>query len=169
MAPIGWKLSAHVDASPEDVLAWLCDYREDDHDRPAFHRGAGTPAGKRGGSKRTIVARDGDTVDLEDVWGRRRFRSKVTVDRQRIQLRIAGDFGYQATWTATAEGGGTRLAVEGSVAASGVAGAFLRLAKGSFIRQMEADFAGHVEDLRDSLRADRPPAPDERPAGGEPS
>lgn len=138
-------------ADPAVVFAWLTDYREDDHARPAFFRGAGTPPKKQRPSRRRVVSRAGNTLEIEDAWGRKRFRAKVTLTPARYELRIQGDFGYDATWTARPSGGGTRLEVRGTVAPGGLAGALMGLARRSFLREMEADFRGHVEDLRESV------------------
>jgi len=156
VAAIRWDFAVDVEADPAVVFAWLTDYGEDDHARPAFFRGAGTPPKRQRAARRTVVARVGDTVEIEDSWGRRRFRAKVTLAPARNELRIEGDFGYDATWSARPSLNGTRLEVRGTVAPGGLAGALMRLARKSFLRQMEADFNGHVEDLRESVG--RPPA-----------
>jgi hypothetical protein len=91
--------------------------------------------------------------------GRKRFRCRVTLHPELREMRITGDFGYESAWRASPAPEGTRVAVDGRVAARGVAAAFMALGKASFLREMQADFNGHIEDLRESLSTGRPTAP----------
>jgi hypothetical protein len=148
---IEWHLEAQVDAPPDDVYGWLTDYQPDDHTRPAFCRGARAAPRGPGSGTREIVALGGNSLEIRDAWGRKRFTSRVTLDPGRRALSIDGDYGYKATWRAHGSGAGTRIEVTGSVDPGGVAGLFMGLAKAkrAFLREMEDDFRGHLEALRE--------------------
>lgn len=145
---VSWSFSAHVPAPPDAVFAWVSDFREDDHARPAFLRGAGmkAPAGRR-----RIVAREGNVVTLEDGMGRRAFRTRATVDAAAREVRVEGAHGYRATWRAAPEGDGTRLTCEGALAPDGLLRLFVPLFAKGMLRQVRADFDGHVADAVESL------------------
>lgn len=157
MKPVTWVFEGRVPASPDAVYAWLSDFCEDDHARPAYLRGAGMREGKHVKGTRRVLAHDGNTVTIEDRWGFRSFRTRVTLDPEQRALHIAGDNGYGATWSAIPEGAGTRLIVEGRLAPTGVVGLAVPLFARGLRHQMEQDFLGHLEDLRSSLAAAEAP------------
>lgn len=152
MAPVTWARSAVVEASPDAVFRWMSDFREDDHARPAFKRGAGVKDDGKPGAKRTILSRDGNVVRLRDEWGRRRFELAVTVDEKARTVTIDGEHGYRAVWRAVAEGAGTRVEASTTLAPKGLFGLLAPLFAGSFRKELDRDFAGHVADLEDSTK-----------------
>ncbi|MEA3198833.1 MAG: hypothetical protein QOE90_261 [Thermoplasmata archaeon] len=146
-----WRHEARIDAPADAVYAWMSDHREDDHAREAFLRGAGRgPEGAR--SRREVVSRDGDVVKLRDVWGKRVFEMEARLDAKAREVRLTGAYGYRATWRAIPDGAGTRLVVEGAIEARGIAGLFAKLFGKRMLRDMQADFNGHVADARETLK-----------------
>lgn len=145
-----WRHEARIAASPDAVYAWMSDLREDDHAREAFLRGSGA---KPGGpvAKRTIVSRQGDRLKVHDAWGRKAFDLEVELAPVAREVRLHGGFGYRATWRAEPDGPGTRLVVEGEMAPSGIMRLFVPLFAKGMAKEMQADFNGHVEDLRSAL------------------
>lgn len=165
MGSVTWRMSDVVDGPPEAVWAWLTDFTKDDHATEAFRRGAGIQK-DRSASSRTILSRDGDVLRIEDRDGRSTYVQTVTLHPEARRVHIAGAMGYDATWSATPEARGTRLAVQGRMG-RGVLGAILSLFAGPIRRSMERDFRGHLEDLRETLRAAEAGRPAR--AGGEAS
>lgn len=151
--PTSWSFHAHVPAPPDAVYAWMSDFREDDHARPAFRRGAGVKDGDRRVSHRKILSREGNVVTVEDAWGRDRFTLKATLDPAAREVRLEGQYGYHGTWRAAPEGEGTRLTSEGRLEPRGVMRLLAPLFAKAFMRQMRADFEGHVADATETLAA----------------
>jgi Polyketide cyclase / dehydrase and lipid transport len=145
-----WRHEARLAASPDAVYAWMSDFREDDHAREAFLRGAGQKPGGAA-SRRTVVSRDGNRVKLRDAWGRRTFEMDVELAPQAREVRLTGEYGYRATWRAEPDGAGTRVVSEGAFEPAGLMRLVAPLFARGFARQMEQDFRGHVEDLRSEL------------------
>lgn len=156
-----WRHEARIDAPADAVYAWMTDFREDDHAREAFVRGAGREAGAKDASRREVVSRQADRVQVRDTWKGRVFEMEARLDPQAREVHLTGAYGYRATWRALPEAGGTRLVVEGAIEARGVAGLFANLFGKRMLRDMEADFRGHVADAREmlmsELRAGRSP------------
>lgn len=150
--PSAWSFAARVEAPPDDVYAWMSDFREDDHARPAFKRGAGMRPGDKRESRRAVVSREGNVVVVEDSWGRERYRLTVTLDPAAREVRLAGMYGYAGVWRAAPAGTGTRVESEGRIAPTGLARLFAPLFARTFMKQMEADFRGHVADLAEELK-----------------
>lgn len=151
--PTSWSFQAHVPAPPDAVYAWMSDFREDDHARPAFRRGAGVKEGDRKVSHRKVLSREGNVVTLEDSWGRERFPMKARLDPARREVRLEGQYGYHGTWRAEPDGSGTRLVSEGRLEPKGVMRLLAPLFAKAFLKQMQADFNGHVEDAKEELAA----------------
>lgn len=152
MAPVTWSRSALVPASPDVVFRWMSDFRDDDHARPAFKRGAGVKEDGKPGSKRTVLSRDGNVVRLRDEWGRRRFDLTVTLDERSRSVTIDGEHGYRSVWRAVAEGAGTRVNASTTLAPRGLFGLVAPLFAGSFRKGLDQDFAGHIADLEESTK-----------------
>lgn len=154
MPPVRWHHDALIAAPPEAVYRWMVDFREDDHDRPAFRRGAGIPQdAPSGGSRRQIVSREGSVVTIKDSWGRRGMTMKAKLDEAARTVTLDGEMGYHSVWRAAPEGNATRLSVSGEMAPNGLFGLLMPLFRGRFLKQMAQDFEGHVEDLRESVGA----------------
>ncbi|MHB8604313.1 MAG: SRPBCC family protein [Thermoplasmatota archaeon] len=149
--PVEWNYAAHVRAAPDAVFAWMTEFTEDDHTRPAFRRGAGMTRPVDRGSTRKIVSSQGDVVRVEDPWGGRGMPMKVTIDRAARATHLEGQWGYRSTWRAVADGDGTRVEVEGELAPPGLMRLFSGLFAGKMKKDLEADFNGHIADLRESL------------------
>lgn len=154
MGSVAWRLSGVVAAGPDEVYAWMTDFREDDHERPAFRRGSGAKPGGRP-SSRKVLSRDGDVLRIEDSWGRNRFVATVTLDPKARAVRIEGKMGYESTWRAEPDGAGTRVEVEGRMG-RGVVGSLMAVFASGIRREMEQDFRGHLEDLRESVGGEGP-------------
>lgn len=75
----------------------------------------------------------------------------ATLDPARREVRLDGQYGYHGTWRAEPEGGGTRLVSEGRLAPTGVMRLLAPLFARAFMKQMQADFNGHVADATESL------------------
>ena len=150
-----WSFSAPVDAPPDAVYAWLTDLREDDHARPAYLRGAGAEAGARP-ARREVVSREGDRLVVEDHWGSRAFRVDVTLDREAREVRLEGKHGYRCVWRVVPDAPRTRVECEGRLEPHGLTALLAPLFVPRLVRQIERDFHGHIEDLREAL-APRPP------------
>lgn len=150
MAPTKWRFAGTVDADPDDVYAWLADHREDDHTSEAFFRGSGFTRKEAKGARREILSRDGDNLRLRDTWGRNTFESTVTLDPDRREVRIDGEHGYEGVWRAEDAGEGrTRVVSEGRMAPGNfLFKLFMPLFRGKFLRQIEQDFHGHIEEVR---------------------
>lgn len=89
---------------------------------------------------------------VEDQWGRgNKARLTARLDAARREVALEGQWGYRATWRAEPDGSGTRLLVEGSVAPGGLLGLLMPLFRKGMLRQMRADFDGHLADLREGL------------------
>jgi hypothetical protein len=150
--PARWLFSAHVAAPPDEVFRWMSDFREDDHSRPAYLRGAGVdPSKARVSSKRTVLSREGNVIRLLDEWDGRSFKATVTLAPERREVVIEGGFGYRATWRAAPEGEGSRVECAGEFGAKGIMRLVAPLFARSFEREMRKDFDGHVADLRETL------------------
>lgn len=153
MGSAQWACETHLDADPDAVYAWMTDFTRDDHNSEAYKRGAGVDPGKKAKpSHREIVSREGNALRIKDTWEGQTWEQTVALDPAARTVRITGGFGYDSTWRATPEGGGTRLAVRGQMG-RGVVGSILKLFERKTQKSMQADFNGHVEDLRESLRA----------------
>lgn len=153
MAKTTWTFEAHVTASADAVYAWMTDFREDDHARPAFVRASGGKAGVQ--STRRILARAGDSVQLEDRWGRQSFRTTARLARGQREVRIEGAYGYRATWCAAPNGRGTRVTATTELDPRGFFALLLPLVAGKMRAQAEHDFRGHIADLEAELGAPR--------------
>lgn len=152
MGSVTWRLSGIVAASPDAVWAWLTDFTEDDHNSAAYRRGAGETKPQKKPSRREVVSREGNVIRLRDTWNGSTWEQTVTLDPASRSVRIQGGFGYDATWAATPEGNATRVSVEGRMG-KGIVGSIMKLFQGSTQKSMEKDFRGHMEDLRESLKA----------------
>lgn len=149
--PSRWSFEAVVAAPPDAVYAWMSDFTEDDHARPAFKRGAGVKPGDKRESRRHVVSRDGNRLRVEDSWGRERFGMDVELAPGAREVRLSGQYGYRGVWRALPHGGATRVVSEGSLEPTGFARFFAPLFAGMLMKQMRADFDGHIEDMRESL------------------
>ena len=153
MGSLRWRCEGSIDARPDDVYAWMTDFTADDHNSEAYKRGAGVdPKKKAKPSVRKVLSREGNTLRIEDTWDGQTWQQTVTLDPAARSVRIVGGFGYDATWRATPEGTGTRLSVDGQMG-KGIVGSLLRLFEKRTQRSMDQDFAGHMEDLKETLRA----------------
>lgn len=153
MGSAQWSCETLVDADPDVVYAWLTDFGKDDHNSEAYKRGAGVdPRKKTKPSSRVILSRKDNVLEIEDTWDGSTWRQTVTLDPAARTVRITGGFGYDSTWSATPEGNGTRLEVRGQMG-KGVVGSILKLFEGKTQKSMQNDFNGHVEDLKETLRA----------------
>lgn len=150
MGSVEWRFSDVIHAPPDAVYGWLSDFREDDHARPAFKRGAGVEASDRRPSKRTVLSQNGRVIRIEDTWGRQKHTSTVTLDPGTHSIRIQGGMGYDSTWRAIEDAAGTLLEVEGKMG-RGLVGSIMTLFAGRIRKGMEDDFRGHAEDLREAL------------------
>lgn len=157
MPPVRWSLTRFVPVAPDAAYAWLTDFREDDHDRPAYRRGAGAkPGGKP--SKRSVVSRDGDVVQLRDEWDGRAFDLRVTLDAGTRSYAIEGaKWGYKATWRVEPSPGGARIRVDGEMAPKGLLGLLAPLFAKGMVREMERDLQGHVTDMLHELNPEGQP------------
>ena len=149
MGSVTWRVTDLVAASPDAVWAWMIDFSADDHASEAFRRGAGVKGTPRD-SLRTILSREGNVLEIEDRDGRSTYKQTVTLHPKARRVHIAGQMGYDATWSATPEAGGTRVTVEGRMG-RGVMGSLMTLFGSALRKSMERDFRGHLEDLRETL------------------
>src|SRR5882672_10731032 len=150
--PARWSFEAHVDAPADAVYAWMTDYSEDDHANDRFRKGAGVEAEDRTHNHRVVERKDERHLVVRDEWGRRRFEMQVELGPDAREVRVTGGFGYRATWKAAPDGGGgTRVTSEGGLAPSGVMRIIAPLFAKSMAKQMEDDFNGHVNDMREAL------------------
>src|SRR5688500_10820524 len=114
MGSATWRATGTVEADPDRVYAWLTDFTDDDHNSPAYTRGAGIPPDKKTKpSKREVLSREGNVLEIRDEWGGSKFTATVTLDPKARTVRIQGGMGYDSVWRATPEGSGTRVTVEG--------------------------------------------------------
>lgn len=146
-----WRFEATVQASPLDVYGWMSDFAEDDHAREAFVRGTGAEADKYRGCLRRVVSREGDRLVVEDTMGRQSWRMDVELRPAQHEVHMAGMWGYRAVWRALPEAAGTRVVVEAGLEPKGFARLFAPLFAGMLMKQMRADFDGHVADMREAL------------------
>ena len=145
-----WRYEARIEAPPDAVYAWMSDFREDDHARPAFLEGSGAkPDGRV--SRREVLSRSGNRVELRDTWGKETFPMTVELVPEKRELRLTGQYGYRGAWRAEPDGAGTRVVSEGALEPSGVMRLFAPLFAGMMRKQMGADFRGHVADMRSEL------------------
>lgn len=144
-----WRFEDTIDATPDAVYAWMCDFQPNDHSREAYLRGA---KARPQASLRTVVSREGNHVKLHDAWGKEAIDLDVRLAPPEREVRVTGPWGYRATWRALPGPAGTRLVVEGELAPSGIMRLFAPLFAGRMRRQMEEDFRGHLEDARETLR-----------------
>jgi hypothetical protein len=151
--PVTWSHEAILRAPPDAVYAWMSDFREDDHARPAYLRGAGVAKPSKRPAVRRVVAREPGLVKLEDSWNGRTFRLTAHLDPERREVRIEGGMGYHAVWRAEPAPEGTRLRVDGKLAPGGVLGLFTPLFAKGMMREMAQDFRGHVADAEAELTA----------------
>jgi hypothetical protein len=151
MGSATWRCEARLDAAPDAVYAWMSDLTADDHNSAAYKRGAGVdPAKKQKPATREVLSREGNVLRVRDTWNGSTWEQTVTLDPTARTVRIQGGMGYDATWRAAPAGAGTRLSVEGQMG-RGLVGSLMKLFQGRMQREMQADFNGHVEDLRESL------------------
>jgi hypothetical protein len=146
-----WRFEARIDATPDAVYAWMSDYRDDDHANERFRRGAKAADGGEA-SHRVVERRDAKNLVVRDEWGRQQFTLEVQLVPEERETRLRGEWGYRSTWRAESDGnGGTKLTVDGELAPRGPMRLLAPLFAARMRRQMEQDFAGHVEDLRATL------------------
>ncbi|HVL87155.1 MAG TPA: SRPBCC family protein [Candidatus Thermoplasmatota archaeon] len=145
-----WSFSAQARAPPDEVFAWLSDFRDDDHSAEAFLRGAGWRRGKRPATRR-ILERAGNVVRLQDRWGGSSFSPTVTLDPAARTVTIEGEYGYRAVWRVEPTAEGSEVSVGGRLAPSGLARLLLPVFGWAFRRQLEGDFRGHMAHLRHDL------------------
>lgn len=157
MGSARWYCSGIVAAPANVVYAWMTDFTEDDHNSDAYRRGAGVKPrnAKRGKppapAKRTILAREGDVLTIRDQWDGNDWTQTVTLDPSTHSYRVEGKFGYEAEWRAIPEGNATRVEFAGKLG-KGLLGSLMGLFSGKMQKSMEADFQGHLEDLRETLK-----------------
>ncbi len=151
MAPRTWAFRAPIAAEPSAVYAWLAQFRQDDHDTPAFLAGSGQPRNQKRPATRKVTVLSPTQVRLVDTWNGRSFESTVTLDPSANLVRIDGQYGYHATWAALPAAGGTLLTVEGSLAPRGLQALLVPLFTRGLEKEMAADFNGHLADLKNSL------------------
>lgn len=152
MAKMQWSQSSRVKASPDTVFAWMTDFQEDDHGRPAFVKGSGAPKKyTKKPSKRTIVSRDGNKVRIHDEWGRRKFDLDLELIPLDRTVDIKGPMGYHAVFKAVPDEGGTKVEASVAFEVKGFWGLLFGLFKKKFYRELNQDFAGHVADLENDL------------------
>jgi len=149
--PVTWKLSGRLSARPAAVFAWMTDFREDDHNSEAYHRGAKTPEKERARAAHRVIDVEGATLKIHDEWGTSRFDARVTVDGDAREVRIEGEFGYSSVWRAVEDGSGTRVETEGRVAPKGPGKLFLPFIGKGLMAGIERDFNGHMEEMRVDL------------------
>ena len=147
--PTRWSFEARVPAPPDAVYAWLSEYAEDDHSNERFRRGSGATDDKR--SHRVVERKDERRLVVRDEWGRQRFEMQVELAPEAREVRLTGQMGYRAVWRATPDGEETRVTSEGRLEPKGLMRLFAPMFAGAFMKQMKADFEGHVTDLRESL------------------
>lgn len=148
--PKNWSFTARVDASPEDVFGWMSDYQHDDHANERFKRGSGAkPDGKP--SHRTVERLDDGRISVHDEWGRERFDMQVELAPSLREVRLRGQYGYHGVWRANADGAGTLVTSEGGLEPSGLMRLLAPLFAGALMKQMKADFDGHIADMRETL------------------
>ena len=155
MGHVRWYCSGIVAAPADVVYAWLTDFTEDDHNSEAYRRGAGVKPKKgkpAAPAKRTVLSRDGNVLRIRDRWDGNDWTQTVTLDPSTHSYRVEGGFGYEAEWRAIPEGNATRVEFAGQLG-KGIVGSLMRLFSGRMQKSMESDFQGHLEDLRETLRA----------------
>jgi hypothetical protein len=153
MAPLKWSKSADVSDSPDAVFEWMTDFQPDDHARPAFVKGSGAKKTYTShASKRTVLARTGNHVTIHDDWGGRHFEMELDLVPLDRTVKMIGPFGYSAVWKAVPNGDGTRLEANVALDVKGFFRFIMKLFQKRFFRELDQDFAGHVADLKDSLK-----------------
>ena len=151
MAPRTWSFRAPIAADPAAVYGWLSVFRPDDHDNPAFIAGTGQPRNDKRPATRVIDIVSPTQVTLVDHWNGRSFESTVTLEPEHHRLQIDGAYGYSATWAAAPASGGCLLTVTGRLAPKGLIALLVPLFTRNLATEMQADFNGHVADLKHSL------------------
>ena len=152
--PKSWSFQARVAAPPDAVYAWMHDYQPDDHANADFQRGANVPPKDRAKRNHRVVERkDERRLVVRDEWGRQKLEMEVELAPEAREVRLRGQFGYRGVWKATPDGAGTLVTSEGRLEPTGFARLFAPLFAGAFMKQMRADFDGHVEDMRTDLKA----------------
>jgi len=153
MAPIAWSKSARVEVSPDAVFEWMTDFQVDDHGRPAFVRGSGAAKTyTKKPSKRTLLSREGNKVKILDEWGGRHFEMDLELVPLDRQVNMIGPFGYAAVWKAVPDGDATKVDANVVLNVKGFMGFIMGFFKKRFYRELDQDFAGHIADLKDSLK-----------------
>jgi hypothetical protein len=102
---------------------------------------------------RRVERRDARHLVVHDEWGREQFTMQVELAPEAREVRLSGQYGYRGAWRAEPDGAGTRVVSEGRLEPTGLARVFAPLFARMLMKQMKADFEGHVEDLRASLGA----------------
>ncbi len=152
MAPLHWTKATRVNVPPDAVFAWMTDFQEDDHGRPAFVKGAGSPKTyTKKASKRTVVSRSGNMVSIHDEWGGRKFDMELELVPLDRTVNMKGPMGYTAVWKAIPDAGGTKVEAIVSLNMKGFWGLLAPLFRKKFYRDLEHDFNGHISDLQDSI------------------
>ena len=152
--PRSWAFEARLDAPPDAVYAWMTDYQHDDHANAHFQRGSkSSPKDRAKHNHRVVERRDERHLVVQDEWGRQTFRMEVELAPEAREVRIKGQFGYRGVWKATPEGAGTLVTSRGALEPTGFAKLFASLFASAFMKQMRADFEGHVEHMRAELKA----------------
>lgn len=152
--PKTWSFRARVEAPPDAVYAWMSDHQPDDHGNADFQRGARTSEKDRAKrSHRVVERKDARHLVVKDEWGRQTFEMEVELAPEAREVRLRGQFGYRGVWKATPDGSGTVVTSEGRLEPTGFAKLFAPLFAGAFMKQMQADFDGHLEDMQTDLKA----------------
>lgn len=151
MAPLNWSKTAHVNIPPDTVFAWMTNFQEDDHGRPAFVKGSGAPKKyTKKQSKRTVVSSKGNHVSIHDEWGGRKFDMELDLVPLDRTVNMKGPMGYVAVWKAVPDEGGTKVEAHISLPMRGFWGLLAPLFRKKFYRDLEYDFNGHISDLQDT-------------------
>lgn len=148
--PKEWKFETRVAAPPAAVYAWLSDYQNDDHTHEAFRRGS--KAKKDGKHQRRVVERkDARSLVVRDEWGSQTYTMHVELAPEAHEVRLRGQMGYSGLWKVEPDGAGSIVTSTSFVAPRGFAKIFAPLFAGMFMKQMRADFDGHVEHMKSDL------------------
>lgn len=154
-----WSQEARVPIPPDRVLAWLTDFTADDHTSDAFVRGSGLPKGYGGASTRRVVRREGNVWIVHDDWGRRSIDSRVEVDpvARTVTYTQPQNPAYRNVWRVLPDGDGSRVVTDVRMEARGIWHVIGPFFEGKMRKLSDADFRGHIEDLKESFaRASAP-------------
>jgi hypothetical protein len=153
MADLKWSKSAQVPFPPDAVFAWMTDFQEDDHGRPAFVKGSGAPKKyTKKPSHRQVLERSGNSVHILDKWGGRTYDMRLELKPLDRSVEMKGPWNWHAVWKAAPHEGGTKVEASVDMRVGGFAGLLMSLFKKSFYRDLEYDFNGHISDLQDGLQ-----------------